>query len=76
MRHCLSRFGLCFCAYEAWRLDAKTEELDDCLINGAGMYLKTYKTLLSEKAKRDQDAKLIKTLEIAIRFVLHDFLCP
>ena len=38
------------------------------------MYLKTYKTLLSEKAKRDHDAKLIKTLEIAIRSVLNDFL--
>jgi hypothetical protein len=50
----------------AWRLEATTEELDNCVENGAGMYLNLYSKLIAAKDS-NQEAWRVKILEVAVK---------
>lgn len=50
----------------AWRWEAKTGELDDCVLKGFGKYLAYYNKLQKAKAEKEDSSK-VKILEVAVR---------
>ena len=50
----------------AWRWEAKTGELDDCVLEGFGKYMAYYKTLQKAKAEKEDSSK-VKILEVAVK---------
>ena len=52
---------------QSWRVHANDKELNECILNGAGMYLQHYSKLVAEKSSKESDGKRVKTLEVAVK---------